>query len=47
MFDSSIVDTGEMPSICFPEFSPGVDMIGCLNERFFEELTEFLHLRIA
>lgn len=42
MFDSSIVDTNEMASFHFSEFTGGVHRIGCLEERPSEELTQFL-----
>jgi hypothetical protein len=38
--DSSVADIDGMASLCSPEFTLGVRMIGCLEERSSEELTE-------
>jgi hypothetical protein len=47
VFDSSTVDTDEMASFRFPEFTLGMLRIGCLEEWSSEELTEFMQLMIA
>jgi hypothetical protein len=42
MFDNSTVDTDEMASFLFLEFTLGMLRIGFLEEWYYEELIEFM-----
>ena len=46
-FDKSTFNTDEMASFCFPEFTLEMLMIGCMEEWYSEELTEFVQLTIV
>jgi hypothetical protein len=47
MFDNSTIDTDEMTSFLFLEFTLGMLRIGCLEEWSSKELIEFVQLMIS